>query len=218
MFDRKELATLVQTIQIQSQRERKGQGLALATLFAGQVLACSVLLHVSYYLVGAPGAYWAIISAILVLQPGLQQSVNASATRIAANIIGAGTGLAVGNLLGTETWQVALALIIVIYICEPLRLDFGLRTACVSAIIVMTGQGSESVLTKGIERCLSVVIGCMLALVIQIVADRIRLKLGWGKLLAPPPSSMPCAATTVMPVAPPPKPVVAPASGSQTEE
>lgn len=217
MFDRNELATLVKTIQIQSQRDRKGQGIALATLFSGQVLACSILLHSGYYLMNARGVYWAIVSAILVLQPGLQQSANASAARIAANIIGAGTGLAVGILLGTDAWHVAMALVIVIFICEPLRLDFGLRTACVSTIIVMAAHGSESVLTMGIERCLSVIVGCVLAMVVQIAAERIRRKLGWLELLAPPPSSSPPAPAR-LPDVPKPNPVAAVGFQSRTEE
>lgn len=214
MFDRQELATLVQTIQIQSPRERKSQDFALAILFAGQVIVCAVLLHSGYYLFRAQGVYWAIISAILVLQPGFAQSVNASVTRIAANLIGALIGLVIGYSLGTGSWQVVSAMVIVIFICEPLRLDFGLRTACVSAIIVMTAHGSESVLTNSIERFLAVVVGCGLALVVQLLADRIREKLGWQKMLAPPPSA---GAPTLIGT-PPPAAVMPTRSGPRAEE
>jgi hypothetical protein len=191
MFDRRELAALAQTIQIQSPRERKGQDFAVAFLFAAQVIACAILLHIGYYLAGAESVYWAIISSILVLQPGLSQSINASATRIAANLIGALSGLLIGYFLGTESWHVIMAMVLVIFICDPLRLDFGLRTACVSAIIVMTSHGRENVLANGIERFLAVVIGCVLALGVQFVADSVRQKLGWQKMLAPPPSASP---------------------------
>jgi uncharacterized membrane protein YccC len=191
MFDRRELAALAQTIQIQSPREREGQDFAVAFLFAAQVVACAILLHVGYYLTGAESVYWAIISSILVLQPGLSQSINASATRIAANLIGALTGLLIGYFLGTEAWHVIIAMVAVIFICEPLRLDFGLRTACVSAIIVMTSHVRENVLANGIERFLAVVIGCVLALGVQFVADSVSQKLGWQKMLAPSPTAPP---------------------------
>jgi hypothetical protein len=221
MFDRRELAALAQTIQIQSQRERKGQGLALATLFSAQVLICAGVLHAGYHLAGANDVYWAIISAILVLQPGLLQSANASVTRIAANMIGAVTGLTISYALGTDGWHVAIALVVVIFICEPLRLDFGLRTACVSAIIVMTAHGGESVLLNGVERCLAVVIGCSLAMVVQLLAERVRQKLGWLKLLAPPPSAgsaspLPVVIPTALPAAP--QPSQSKTAGGHSEE
>ncbi|MDB5386225.1 MAG: rane protein [Planctomycetaceae bacterium] len=198
MFDRQELAALAQTIQIQSPRARKEQDFTLAVIFAAQVVVCAALLHFGYHLAGASGVYWAIISAILVLQPGLSQSLNASVIRIAANLIGAMIGLLVGYSLGTDGWHVVLAMVAVIFICEPLRLDFGLRTACVSAIIVMTAHGSESVLTNSVDRFIAVVVGCGLALVVQLLADRVRRRLGWHKLLAPPTSA--AAALPVSPV------------------
>lgn len=196
MLDRQELAELISKVQIQSPRQSKQRRLAIATLFAGQVIVCTLILQAAYFALRAPGVNWAIISAVLVLQPGIAQSLSASAVRIAANLIGAITGLLIGYSLGTGWPQILAGMVAVIFICEPLRLDYGLRTACVSVIIVMTANGGIDVLTASFDRFVAVVAGCGLALLVQLLADRIREQLGWGDLLAPPPT-----ATGLSPVA-----------------
>jgi uncharacterized membrane protein YgaE (UPF0421/DUF939 family) len=173
IFNRQESTALRQLVQ--SPRPTKKQTLLVAAVFAAQVIICSVLLHLGYRSAHAAGVNWAIISAVLVLQPGIGQSIAASAVRIAANLIGAVIGLIVGYAVGTGSWQVVLAMVIVVFICEPLRLDFGLRTACVSVIIVMTANGGN-VLTSSIQRFSAVLIGCGIAVVIQLLTDRLHIR------------------------------------------
>ena len=57
---------------------------------------------------------WAIVSAVLVLQPGLEQSYGASATRFVSNLIGALTGAAVDWLYGHGGVDVIVALVLVV--------------------------------------------------------------------------------------------------------
>jgi uncharacterized membrane protein YgaE (UPF0421/DUF939 family) len=157
---------------IQSSRRTTRQTLAVATIFAVQAVICALVLTFAYARAHAAGAYWAIVSAVLVLQPGIEQSISASAIRIAANLIGAATGLAVGWAFGTGVWQVPLAMVIVCYICEFLRLDLGLRTACVSVVIVMLANEGR-VTTTSLERVVAVLVGCVFAVVLQILFDRV---------------------------------------------
>ena len=179
IFHLHELAALRQLVQ--SPRPTRKQTLLVAAVFAAQVVACATVLHGAYHFAHAAGVNWAIVSAVLVLQPGIEQSIAASAVRIAANLIGALIGLFVGYTLGTGSGQVVLAMVIVVFICEPLRLDFGLRTACVSVIIVMTANVG-SVLSSSVERFGAVLIGCGLAVVVQLMTDRLR-----GGIRQPPP-------------------------------
>lgn len=166
-FERPALLTL-----IQSPRRTTRQTLAVATMFAVQSVICTLILTFAYARAHSAGVYWAIVSAVLVLQPGIEQSISASAIRIAANLIGATTGLAIGWAFGTGVWQVPLAIVLVCFICEFLKLDLGLRTACVSVVIVMLANEGR-VTTTSLERVAAVLAGCVVAVILQIVLDRV---------------------------------------------
>jgi len=135
----------------------------IAALYAFQILFCAAILLAGYHIARAPSVQWAIVSAIMVMQPGLKESLNASFTRIAANLIGAAVGLGVGCLLGDSVWQFLLALALVIFICEAANLQGSLRSACVAVTIVMLTSEAH-VVTSGLERAISVIVGCAVAL------------------------------------------------------
>jgi uncharacterized membrane protein YgaE (UPF0421/DUF939 family) len=152
--------------------------LAVAALYTAQVTVCVLLLSWGYHRTRFEGGTWAVVSAVLALQPGLQQSVVTSVVRVLANTVGAGVGLAVGELLGTGEWQLILAIAIVVPTCELLRLNLALRTACVAAIIVLTvggGLGGHAhVVSTGAERFAATVAGCGMALLVQLATDLLR--------------------------------------------
>jgi len=169
------------------------QALAAATLFAGQAVVCAVLLLWGYGYFKKPAGNWAIMSACLALQPGLVQSIGASLVRIAANVVGAIIGLAVGSLLGVGGWQLIVALVAVVFACQLLRLDLALRSACVTVIIILTFNHGNVLLT-GLERSSAVIIGCSLAVIVQMVIEGLREWFGWTeKPLTPPAKPQPAA-------------------------
>jgi uncharacterized membrane protein YgaE (UPF0421/DUF939 family) len=126
---------------------------------------------------------WAVVSTVLVLQPGLEQSYGASATRFVSNLIGAMTGAIVDKLHGHAAIDVMLALALVVGFCELLRLDQGLRSACASVVIVMMSVNGAVVANATERRVLAVVIGCTTALAVRILAERLQslLKVGASK-------------------------------------
>lgn len=145
----------------------------VAALYAAQAVICIVLLKALYGQASLKGVLWAMIAAILALQPGLSQSVVTSIIRIAANTVGAGVALAVArfHLKGeTDEMELILALIIVVFLCEGLRLNLALRTACVAAVIVLTANDGH-VKTSAVERFSATLIGCMMALLVQLCTD-----------------------------------------------
>jgi uncharacterized membrane protein YgaE (UPF0421/DUF939 family) len=149
------------------------ESLLLAAIYAAQAVLCTLLLTIGYTLEKAPGMGWAIISAILVLQPGITASLAASVARICANVVGAVVALGIEQFFGVGTWQLLAAILIIVFLCELLRLDMGLRAACVSAIIIMTFRESRIVMT-GVDRAVSVIIGSALAVVVQIAGSRLK--------------------------------------------
>lgn len=163
---------------IQAPRRTNLESFGVAALFAAQTIVCSLILFALYSRLKTGGLWWACVSAVLVLQPGIEQSISASAIRIAANLIGATIGLAIGRLLGAGPTQVLTAMVIVVFVCEGLRLDLGLRTACVSVIVVMTANEGR-VVTTSVERFSAVFAGCGVAVVVQLIVERLESWFGW---------------------------------------
>jgi uncharacterized membrane protein YgaE (UPF0421/DUF939 family) len=146
------------------------QTLLVAALYAAQAVVCVVLLKQLYEWQHWPAVIWAMVSTILALQPGLSQSVVTSIIRILANTVGAGVALIVSKLPLHPEIQLVLSLVIVVFVCEGLRLSLALRTACVAVIIVLTVSEGH-VLVSGAERFTATVIGCMMALLVQLLTD-----------------------------------------------
>jgi uncharacterized membrane protein YgaE (UPF0421/DUF939 family) len=194
MFDRNERLALSRIVL--SQRKTNRESLQLACLYAVQVLISASLLLAGYHVTHAGGVLWALVSSILVLQPGIEQSIAASAVRIAANTVGGLIGFVVGATLGTGIPQMLLALVATVFASEFCRLDLGLRTACVATVIVMTTNDGR-VVTSSTERFSAVLIGCVLAVIVQLVAEQARRAFGWNdpvpipSTLVPPPAIHP---------------------------
>jgi hypothetical protein len=62
---------------------------------------------------------------------------------------------------------------VVVIVCESLRLDPALRTACVAVIIVLTANEGH-VRNSSFERFSAVVLGCLMAMSVQIITDILR--------------------------------------------
>jgi uncharacterized membrane protein YgaE (UPF0421/DUF939 family) len=176
MLDRNEVLALSRLVL--AQRKTSRESLQLACLYTVQVLVTAAILLTGYHLAGAKGVLWALVSSVLVLQPGIEQSIAASAVRIAANTVGGLIGLLIGATLGTGVPQLLLALVTTVFASEFLRLDVGLRTACVATLIVMTTNDGR-VLTSSPERLSAVLIGCLVAISVQLLIEKIRKALGW---------------------------------------
>jgi len=163
---------------IQADRPTNRQTLQTACLYAAQVILAVLLVMEGYRLWGSPAGLWAVVSAILVVQPAMEQSIATSAVRIAANIIGGIAGILIGHFLGSGIWQFLLALVLVVFVCDLLKLDLGLRTACVSVAVIML-KSEGRVISTSQERMVAVIIGCVVALCVQLLAEWIRKKIGW---------------------------------------
>ncbi|MDB5326491.1 MAG: Fusaric acid resistance protein-like, partial [Phycisphaerales bacterium] len=152
---------------ISAPRRSTAQSLLAATFFAIQLGVAAAGVSIVYERFDQPGVTWAIVSAILVLYPGITQSLSAAFLRIAANLMGSAIGFGVGSLTGTHTAEIVLALAITIYVGELLRMDLALRTACVATVIVMSANDHNLTLTV-FERLTAVAMGCGAALVVQL--------------------------------------------------
>jgi uncharacterized membrane protein YgaE (UPF0421/DUF939 family) len=152
---------------IQAQRESNRETFAEACVYAGQSVVATVLVLAAYRWAGKSGGMWAAVSAVLVLQPGFRRSLAASAIRVIANLLGVGIGTVMGILIPDRVLAVCISLVLIVLLCEAMRLDMGVRSACASVLIVAIG--SDPLIARGIERATAVSIGCGMALALQLM-------------------------------------------------
>ncbi|MBX3379792.1 MAG: FUSC family protein [Phycisphaeraceae bacterium] len=158
------------------------RNLMLAASYSAQAVVASAILLIGRSFADSLSIAWAIISAIIAIQPGLQQSFAASLMRIVANIVGAAVGLALGEILGVGAWQTLIGIVIVVALCQFLRLDDGLRIACIAVVIVLY-MSAASVEHSAVARSLTVIIGCSVGTMVQFGAEAISRKFGVHDLL-----------------------------------
>jgi Flp pilus assembly protein TadB len=85
---------------VQSPRRVDRQSALAAAFYAFEAVVCAAIVTGLYTYLQPGSAMWAVVSAVLVLQPGWEQSYGASATRFASNLIGALPGAIVDKLHG----------------------------------------------------------------------------------------------------------------------
>lgn len=111
---------------------------------------------------------WAIISAILVLQPDPVATRRNSLVRFAATAIGAAASVGAVAIGLQGTWAFLVALVVTCTLCAALRLEDGLRPACVcTAVLLVRPDGpvaQADELRFAIDRILAVIGGGVVAL------------------------------------------------------
>jgi uncharacterized membrane protein YgaE (UPF0421/DUF939 family) len=118
-------------------------------------------------------ALWAIISAILVLQPDPVATRRNSVSRFVATVIGgaASVGAVALGLEGMPAFL--LAMVVTVTVCAALNLEEGLRPACVCTAVLLVGAQSHvpevQELRFAVDRILAVLGGGAVALAISYV-------------------------------------------------
>jgi uncharacterized membrane protein YgaE (UPF0421/DUF939 family) len=143
-----------------------------ALIFSAKAAIAAVAAVLLFGLTGLPGGIWAAVSAVIVTQPSMHPSVKASLTRVIANLIGASVGAVIGLALGYELLALAVGVLVTGMICHFTKLDDALRPAYAAVVIVIMSpdiQGWHGLL----DRVLAVFLGCVCALVVGFVCDKI---------------------------------------------
>ena len=65
----------------------KNLPLAETLVQAVEAVVCTLGIVWGFALAGKPGAIWALVSAVIVLRPGFEDSLRASQVRVAANTV-----------------------------------------------------------------------------------------------------------------------------------
>ena len=133
----------------------------------------TVVAALCYNFFDLPGAPWvAAVSAVLVTQPDLHASFQASFMRVLANLAGAFGGAALLVITGQPLVAMAIGVMLTGLICYLLKLDDALRPAFV-AVIIVTLIGENSKWHSSLDRVIAVAIGCGCALAVGFLFDKI---------------------------------------------
>jgi uncharacterized membrane protein YgaE (UPF0421/DUF939 family) len=131
-----------------------------------------------------PQGYWAVISAIIVIQFDIDTVIKMSWDRVAGTAIGAILGGMFLILVGEHAWSFALGLGIVVFVTMVIGLMESYRIAAVTmAIVMLTSQSGQPWMVAW-HRFIEVSIGIVVALCITTViypVQAYRILVGKGK-------------------------------------
>ena len=82
---------------------------------------------------------FAVITAIVTLEPTASDSIKKGLIRLPASAIGAALAVLFVSLLGNSPWTFALAATLTIYICQKLKLEQGTLVAALTAVAMIPG-------------------------------------------------------------------------------
>ena len=144
-----------------------------AIVYSLKAAVATVAAALIYDYVRLPGAAWvAAVSAVLVTQPNLHSSFKASLLRVIANLAGAFGGAALSIGLGQPLLAMAVGVMATGLICYLLKQDDAVRPAFV-AVILVTLAGQSDKWESSMERVAGVVIGCLCALAVGFLFDKV---------------------------------------------
>ena len=149
-----------------------------AIIFSAKAAVSTVVAALAYEWFALPGTAWvAAVSAVLVTQPDLHSSLKISLLRVVANLFGAFGGAALSVAIGQPIVAMAIGVMLTGLVCYLLKQDDALRPAFV-AVVIVTLIGDSGKWHSSLDRVLAVVIGCVCALVVGFLFDKIS---GWFK-------------------------------------
>ncbi len=139
---------------------------------AVRVASGAVLALLLANLLGFAHGYWAVITAIIVLQGNVGGSVKAAVDRLIGTIIGALYGALVAIFIPhAEGWQLAGAVALAIAppaLLSALKTNF--RVAPITAFIVLVPlSGTEPPLNFALDRILEITIGSLVGVAVSLV-------------------------------------------------
>src|ERR1700678_1914048 len=110
----------------------------VATRYGVEILTSMMILLWGYHMARAQGAVWAIITAILILQPGLDRSMSASGVIIVATLLGSSAGTVAALLIPGDAAALLAGVLFTVILCHLFRLDLHVRLGCLTVPIVQT--------------------------------------------------------------------------------
>lgn len=135
------------------------------------IIKCLLAVSISFAiapLIHLESLTWCLVSALIVLSPEGRDTYKLSMVRIRGNLIGAVIGIALVQFQSSEFLLICVGVGLAIVICFALRMEAGVRSACVAIVIIMHGSPNRDWHTA-LDRIISVLVGCAIALLITFI-------------------------------------------------
>jgi len=147
-------------------RAARRLGLRHALRTAVAVVATQALVDVLHL----PQGYWAVVTAVIVMQANLGGSMRAAWTRLAGTAVGAVFGAVAASLGGQSLIAAGLAVFATLSACAAIpRLRESSRVAGITAVIViLAGHPDIPAAVLGFDRFLEIAVGIVTALVVSL--------------------------------------------------
>jgi len=150
-----------------------------AVTFSAKAAISALVGVLAYQQFQLPGSVWVVaVSAVIVTQPTLHSSLNASLLRVTANLAGALAGAALGLLISQPLAAMTVGIMLTGLACYALKQDDMLRPASV-AVILVTLSGESAQWQVLLNRVIGVMVGCVSAVAVGFLFDKLlaRVKL-----------------------------------------
>ncbi len=138
-------------------------------LRALRILAACALSEVAAWAFDLQEGYWALITAVVVMQPAFADTLVASRNRVLGTLVGAGMGLIVLGIAAKGRaplwlfWS-ALAPLAVLTAAWP-----SLRMSCVTLIVVVLIPASGAPFLRATDRIFAILLGTLASILVAIV-------------------------------------------------
>jgi uncharacterized membrane protein YccC len=134
-----------------------------------RILVACGLAYGAAKLIGLREEYWALVTAVVVTQPGLHETLSASRDRVLGTLIGALVGLAViaAGQWGASTLALFWVAMIPLSILTAIKPS--LRMGCVTLIIVVLVPATGSPFARPFERIIESLLGVLVSIAVCAV-------------------------------------------------
>lgn len=117
--------------------------------------------------------YWSIVSVVLVISPDDIECKTLPISRIKANIIGSLIGLILFLVHIPNLPIMCIGIVLTIIICNIIKLGSATRSALAALVIVLIQESTDVSFISALQRMVSVVVGCLTALLINYAFELI---------------------------------------------
>jgi len=134
-----------------------------------RILVACGLAYGAAKLIGLREEYWALVTAVVVTQPVLHETLSASRDRVLGTLIGALVGLAViaAGQWGASTLALFWVAMIPLSILTAIKPS--LRMGCVTLIIVVLVPAAGNPFARPFERIVEILVGVLASIVVCAV-------------------------------------------------
>jgi uncharacterized membrane protein YccC len=134
-----------------------------------RILAACALAYAGARLIGLSEYYWALVTAVVVTQPALPETLAAGRDRALGTLIGAVAGLAViaAGQWGASTFALFWVALVPLAILTAIKPT--LRLSCVTLVIVVLVPAPGNPFARPFERVVEILVGVLASIVVSAV-------------------------------------------------